>query len=85
MSDEESPMKSALGTGFFALICLGFGIWAIIDPTAMDGADASGRRAFFKAIIIYVWGRPFGIIAVLIGLGCIYAAYRTLADRNTTH
>lgn len=58
--------KIALSIGF--CIFIGIGVWAILDPTAAEVWTATGRKAWFKAMVIAVWGRPFGICVVIGGL-----------------
>jgi len=49
-------------------IFIGIGIWAIVDPTAAEAWTATGRRAWLKALVIALWGRPFGICMVIGGI-----------------
>ncbi|HEX7260952.1 MAG TPA: hypothetical protein VF258_03990, partial [Luteolibacter sp.] len=46
-----------------------FGIWMICDPHMMDVASSNNtHKAAYKMLLAFVWGRPFGIIAIPIGL-----------------
>ena len=73
MADENNARWKNLLWGF---IFLGLGIWMLTNPELMDGADASGRRALFKSILIWAWGIPGGIISLLIGGATLYFYFK---------
>ena len=51
--------------GFVILICIG--LWAVVDPMALEGYTAVGRRAGMKALLASWWGRPLGFTLVALG------------------
>ncbi len=79
---EKSSLKEKIGVLVFALVFIGLGVFAIIDPSAMEGAEAGGRRAWLKQLVVSVWGRPFGIVATVLGLLLIVGAFRGKSDEN---
>ena len=36
-------------------------------PDAIGADDIHGRRALIKAIVVWLWGKPIGIVAIIIG------------------
>lgn len=58
------------------LIFIGLGIAAIINPDLMEGAEASGRHFLAKLIFIYLWSRPGGIVAILLGCCSIWGVIK---------
>ena len=49
------------------ILCLVIGVTAIIDPDATDKYFSGGHVGYQK-LIVFLWGRVFGFIAVVIGI-----------------
>lgn len=54
------------------LIFIGLGIAMIVNPNLAEGAEASGRNALLKTVILWVWGIPGGIVAILLGIASMW-------------
>jgi len=58
------------------IVFIGLGIAAIVNPNMMEGAEASGRNFLVKLIFAYLWSRPGGVIAILLGCGSIWGVIK---------
>ncbi|MGH9362469.1 MAG: hypothetical protein ACRD2T_11180 [Thermoanaerobaculia bacterium] len=67
-----------MGPFILAIVLLVLGVFAIIYPDAMQGQEAGGRRAWLKALVAWLWGRPAGIMAACIGALLLINAVRGL-------
>lgn len=68
------------------LILVGLGVAAIINPDLMEGAEVSGRNFLIKLVVVYLWSRPGGVIAVLLGCASIWGVIKRarVEKENTT-
>ena len=57
--------KIGFTVGFFILIAIG--LWAVLDPTALDGYAAFGVRSSLKQLVADLWGRGLGISMMVLG------------------
>lgn len=73
MSEHSDADRAGGKKILIGLILIGFGIWMFIDPDMMDGESINNaRKAFYKTILLYVWGIPGGILGVLVGLVLVF-------------
>ena len=65
----EGKDRIAMTIGMLVFIVIG--LWAILDPTAMeDFAFAGFKHMWLKQLIADFWGRAFGIgVIIFAGLG----------------
>lgn len=59
----------------YAVLPIVFGTLMLIDPNASESASSNQvyeRGRLFKIIINQIWGIPFGIILILLGVFLIY-------------
>lgn len=63
--DRKDRIGYAIGFAFLILM----GMWAILDPGAMDDYAASEIASGLKQMFAEVWGRKLG--AVLVGIGAL--------------
>jgi hypothetical protein len=54
------------GVGFFVFIAIG--LWAVLDPTAMEGYHAVGARSGLKQLVAGFWGRGLGFTMMALGV-----------------
>ena len=68
--EQEAEQKGdALKKVMWAVIFIAFGLAMIFAPDLMDGAEsATGRRSGSKNLLMMVWGRPAGFLAVIVGV-----------------
>ncbi len=64
-----------LGIGFITL-----GVLSIMYPDALSADDVHGRRALSKTILVWVWGKPLGIVALIFGALATWVSF--LPDRE---
>jgi hypothetical protein len=64
----------------FGIGCITVGVLSLMYPDALGADDIQGRRALFKAIIVWVWGKPLGIAALLFGALAVWVSF--LPDRE---
>lgn len=65
------------------LIFIGLGLTAIMKPDLLDGGDAKGRRFLVKWLVMFLWSRPFGAIAVVLGCGSIWNVIKSSGPKKT--
>jgi hypothetical protein len=63
--DKKDKIGLAVGFVFF----IAMGIWAILDPTAMETYAASGLANSLKQTLAEAWGPKLGM--VMVGLGAL--------------
>lgn len=68
-----------------AVALLGFGIFMLLNPNMMDGAVAEGRRAFYKSILIMIWGIPGGIGFIVVGAFLGYRAFTGIRGASSVN
>jgi hypothetical protein len=64
MSEEK---KGKIGTILIALVFIAAGIAAVVNPDLMAGYEPSGRHQWLKSLIVWAWGIPGGVAAILFG------------------
>ncbi|GMR22982.1 MAG: hypothetical protein BMS9Abin37_1368 [Acidobacteriota bacterium] len=61
----DNKDKIGFAVGFVFLIAMG--IWAIVDPTAMEEYASTGLASSAKQTFAEAWGPKLGIVLVAIG------------------
>ena len=61
----EKRDKIGFTIGF--LIFIAIGVWAVLDPAAMDGYTAMGTRSSLKQLVADLWGRGRGVGMMVLG------------------
>jgi hypothetical protein len=61
----ERRDKIGYTVGFFVFIAIG--LWAVLDPTAMDGYIAMGTRSGAKLLFAEYWSRGLGMTMMFLG------------------
>jgi hypothetical protein len=61
----DSKEKTGMTVAF--LIFMAIGAWAILDPTAMEGYVAMGKRASMKQLMADFWGAKLGFGMIVMG------------------
>jgi hypothetical protein len=64
-----------LGIGFIVL-----GTLSLMYPDALGAADIHGRNALYKAIVVWLWGKPLGIVSLIFGALAVWVSF--LPDRS---
>jgi hypothetical protein len=59
----------------FGIGCLIVGVFSLLYPNALGTDGIYGRRALLKAIIVWVWGKPLGIAALLLGVLAVWVSF----------
>lgn len=78
----DNHTKNKIGMTIAICAFIGIGVWAIFDPTASETWTATGRKAWLKAIVIAIWGRPFGISMVVLGILAFIGLFFTPAGED---
>ncbi len=65
------------------LVFVGLGIAAVLNPHLMDNGEPSGRNFLTKLIFVYLWSRPGGVIAIILGCASIWNAIKPSAATGT--
>lgn len=61
--------KDKIGFTIAFVFVIAMGIWAILDPTALEEYAGTGLASFVKQTVAEVWGPKLGM--VMIGLGAL--------------
>ena len=82
MSDQKPPDQKPSGklgevilAALVSLFLGGIGVWMFLMPHLLENAHPDGRRIFYKMLLKWTWGRPFGVILVLLGALILYGAF----------
>lgn len=59
---------SKLGRFVLVLFFFGLSFLSFRYPNALDGLLVGGRRGLIKSILVWLWGVPLGITALLFGV-----------------
>jgi hypothetical protein len=70
--------KEKRGAIIGGLAFIGLGIAMIVHPDLAEGAEASGRHALLKTIIVWMWGIPGGIVAILLGSASVWSGIKAI-------
>ena len=71
----DSKDKIGFTIGF--LIFIAIGLWAALDPSAMDGYTAAGTRSSLKQLVADFWGRGLGIGMIVLGALALVGVHQT--------
>lgn len=63
----KKPLKETVSSILGVIVFTGLGILMIIHPE-FSGYEPHGRNYLLKKVIVMVWGRPAGIILIIVGL-----------------
>lgn len=77
-------MKEKIQGVLGALLFFAAGIFMIVNPELMEGAEASGRKSWLKQILIWIWCRPVGIILTILSIFTFYGAISSHEDEETS-
>jgi len=69
----ETKDKMGYTIGFCVFIAIG--LWAILDPAAMDGYIAMGSRGGVKLLFADYWSRGLGVTVTLLGVLAMVGLY----------
>lgn len=61
--DKKDRIGFTIGLAFLMVM----GLWAVLDPSAMEGYTAMGSRAGLKQLFAGVWGPKLGIGLMVLG------------------
>jgi len=67
--------KIGFTIGFVFLIAMG--IWAILDPTAMEAYTSTGLAGSVKQTFAEAWGPKLGMILVAVGALALVGLHQT--------
>ena len=54
--------KDKIGFTIAFVLVIAMGIWAILDPTAMEEYAGTGLASFVKQTVAEVWGPKLGMV-----------------------
>ena len=63
----EEKTKGIVGALLFAALFIGVGIIMVLNPD-LGGYEPHGRHILIKKLVAWVWGRPAGIVGIILGL-----------------
>lgn len=61
----------------WGLIFIGLGIAAAVNPDLMEGAEPSGRHYLLKQTVVWLWSRPGGVVAILVGTALLWRVFKS--------
>jgi len=67
--------KIGYGVGFFVFIAIG--LWAVLDPTAMEGYNAVGVQSGLKQLFAAFWGRGLGLTMMALGAQALVGLHKS--------
>lgn len=63
----KKEVKEIIGGLLFAALFIGVGIIMVLNPD-LGGYEPHGRHLLIKKLVAWVWGRPAGIVGIILGL-----------------
>ena len=67
--------KTGYTIGFVILIAIG--LWAVLDPSAVEDYGAVGSRAFAKQLVADYWGPKLGVALMALGGLALFGLHQT--------
>ena len=67
--------KGIIGGLLIAALFIGLGIIMVLNPD-LGGYEPHGRHLLIKKLIAWVWGKPAGIVGIILGLFMIVGIFK---------
>ena len=71
----KKEMKEMIGGLLFAALFIGVGIVMVLNPD-LGGYEPHGRHLLIKKLVAWVWGRPAGIVGIILGLLMVVGIFK---------
>jgi hypothetical protein len=71
----KKTVKEIIGVLLFAALFIGVGIIMVLNPD-LGGYEPHGRHLLIKKLVALVWGRPAGIIGIILGLLMVLGIFK---------